>query len=344
MPQYDEAFVLDDPGTGEGYFGLTSVAINEDGEVIVVGAWGRQAAYIFTDASPQTVAPSGAPDRFGYSVAISPDGSTVVVGAPDFSGEGKAYVYGAPSWSLVATLTDPRGASEYFGQSVAAADGGIVAVLGYSLDDGKETLDVFHGLSYGSCESLDVEITADLEDISISSDGAVLAARGNANTFVYSGSGWSDRVMLEPPSGHDGFFSESAAVSGDGTAVLVAGQANYSYIFSGSGWGTVTYLAQPIRFESDYGDACAIDYEGDIAVIAAKGVEVEGIAGAGKLYAFEGSDDYTSVVADEPGPGEYLGRPVALSGDGTTLAVGTSSNRVVVFAGDGGGAGWGVHL
>lgn len=348
MPQYEQLFVLNDPGTGEGYFGEypKALAISNDGDIIVVGAVGRQAAYIFEGGSVTTLAPSGAPYLYGVSVAISPDGTTVAIGAPDsLGGEGKVYVYEAPSWNLAATLADPRGSGIiFFGQTVAAANGGIVAVQGYSLTESNETIDVFHGSSYGSCESLDVPTTADLYSITISSEGSVLAAQGNTNTYVYHGLDWGSRVILSPPPEHDGYFSESAAVSGDGSAVLVAGQANYSYIFSGSGWGTVTYLAQPIRYEFDYGRACSIDEAGDVAVIAAKGVWVNDVPSAGKAYAFEGPGDYTSVVADEPGYGEYLGQSVALSKDGTTLALGANSGRVVVFTTDIGGEGWGLLL
>jgi hypothetical protein len=74
---------------------------------------------------------TAAGDRFASSVAISPDGSTVIAGAPDHAGGGSAYVFGetSGSWSAVAELTgSDTAAGDGFGTSVGVGDS--TAVVG----------------------------------------------------------------------------------------------------------------------------------------------------------------------------------------------------------------------
>ena len=132
----------------------TALAMSADGHTLVVGApsTGNGAAYLFTEpatggwqnATPiaELTASDGASgDRFGQSVAVSDDGSTIVVGAP-FHGswKGAVYVFTEPQsggWQnatetaeLTPNLTTNGGNNDTgFGDSVAVSgDGGTVAV------------------------------------------------------------------------------------------------------------------------------------------------------------------------------------------------------------------------
>ena len=80
-------------------------------------------------------------DRFGWSLAISSDGNTAMIGAyNDDRGinSGSAYVFtrSGSSWTQQAKLTASDGASgDYFGYSVAVSSDGNTAVIGAHYDD-----------------------------------------------------------------------------------------------------------------------------------------------------------------------------------------------------------------
>lgn len=144
-PQADDAF-------GE------ATAMSADGSTVVTGAPGYDSdngsVYVFTEPPSGWAAASGGQtqatqllasdpsgdDFLGYSVAVSPDGSTVVGGAPNGpngNGVGAVYLYDEPGggWASNPTLTqtqevdNPNGDNEAYGGSVAiAGDSGPMAV------------------------------------------------------------------------------------------------------------------------------------------------------------------------------------------------------------------------
>ena len=83
-------------------------------------------------------------DWFGYSVSISSDGTTALIGAyyDDDKGanSGSAYVfkYNGTAWIQQAKLTASDGAaSDYFGNSVSISSDGTTALIGAYADDDK---------------------------------------------------------------------------------------------------------------------------------------------------------------------------------------------------------------
>lgn len=79
-------------------------------------------------------------DFFGYSVALSSDGSTLAVGARYKAiggnmSQGKVYVYtwNGSAWSETGIISSDGAAEDYFGSSVAfSADGKTLAVGAFS--------------------------------------------------------------------------------------------------------------------------------------------------------------------------------------------------------------------
>ena len=141
-------------GTGGDQFGK-SVAMSADGTTALIGAYGvslnKGAAYVFHVAGEGSWASSSSPtatltngggtsgDDFGYSIAMSSDGTTALIGAAGVSSStGAAYVFhvaGEGSWasssSPTATLTNSGGVSrDNFGYSVAMSADGTAAVIG----------------------------------------------------------------------------------------------------------------------------------------------------------------------------------------------------------------------
>lgn len=132
------------------------VAISADGQYAVVGAYwdddsGADAgsAYVFartgTTWSQQaklTASTAAAGDQFGYSVAISGDGTAVLVGANAHDQEGTdagsafVYVRQGTTWREAMHLTASDAApDDFFGRAVALSDDGQYALVGADGDD-----------------------------------------------------------------------------------------------------------------------------------------------------------------------------------------------------------------
>ncbi|MCP4135348.1 MAG: PKD domain-containing protein [bacterium] len=135
-------------GASGDYFGK-SVSISSDGNTVIAGAYGDEdngcysgSVYLYSrnDSSweeTKIVPSDGGPgDYFGYSVSLSPQGNTAIVGAyrhnTNGSSTGSAYLFrkNENSW-LESKLTPPDGScGHYFGQSVSLSSDGNTALAG----------------------------------------------------------------------------------------------------------------------------------------------------------------------------------------------------------------------
>jgi len=153
----NEAKLAADDGGPEDIFGV-SVALSGPGTTALVGAQGDEnpngerggSAYVFgrtagdwTQTAKLAAADGGPSDRFGHSVALSRDGSTAILGAPEDenpNGErgGSAYVFGrdGDSWAQTTKLVAADGYPlDYFGSDVALSGDGKTALVGAFGDD-----------------------------------------------------------------------------------------------------------------------------------------------------------------------------------------------------------------
>jgi hypothetical protein len=194
----------------------TSVAISADASTIVATAYGwssfRGAAYVYTkpatagwtaSAAPvMLTAPDGMPgDRFGTSSALSSDGSTVIIGAPQGNaGTGAVYVYTRPAAgagsrsasevtllaSEVTLLASDGSVGDDFGCRVAASADGrtvVVGARGFASDTGRVYIYSLHSASG--------RLATVAEAILMASNGAVgdwygfgVAVSGNGATIA----------------------------------------------------------------------------------------------------------------------------------------------------------------
>jgi hypothetical protein len=76
-------------------------------------------------------------DFFGWSVAISSDGNTAIVGAQYEDTAGSAYIFtwSGTSWSEQKIQASDIQGNSYFGASVAISDDGNTAIVGASRED-----------------------------------------------------------------------------------------------------------------------------------------------------------------------------------------------------------------
>jgi len=315
-----------DPSDSEGsaYFG-NSVAINDAGDVAIVGAYyddgtgaaaNSGAAYIFTNSGgwsetaklvpsdPETNAFSG------YSVSINGAGDVAIIGAYNDDGTGAAADSGAAyifsnsggGWTQVAKLlpSDPQ-TNSAFGYSVSINAAGDVAIVGAYQDEGT-------GLSNS----------------------------GAAYIFTDSG-GWSEVAKLVPSDPESGAnFGRRVSINGAGDVAIIsahvddgAGTTNSgaAYIFTNSGgWSeTAKLLPSDPEASASFGQSVSINAAGDVAIISAHTDDGAGTTNSGAAYIFTNSGGWSEtakMLPSDPEANANFGNSVAINATGSMMIIG----------------------
>ncbi len=296
---------------GAGNFGY-SVALSADGKTALIG--GRRdhgtigAAWVFTSSGSSwtqlgSKLTAGSEEKgegqFGYRVALSGDGKTALIGAPDDNGgvgAAWAFAFNGSSWEPQGpkvTGSEEFGAAE-FGKSVALSNTGETALVGGSADS---------------------------------------SALGAAWVFTRTGSTWTQQAKLKG-SGEKGTgrIGISAALSSDGNTALVGGGSDNGEL--GAAWvfvRTESVWAQqgPKLTASEevgtahFGFAAALSADGNTALIGGGGDNTE----VGAAWEFVRSEaTWTQLGSKLTGGGEvgtaHFGYSVALSETASTAIVG----------------------
>lgn len=294
--------VLADPGGNafQDCFGC-SIALSGNGTVILVGAFGTTVngnsdvgrVYVFAQSngmwSTSPVAILNTPDAvtgavFGYSVAVSADGTVALIGSPQLFGVGQAFLFAAQSGAWlsrpIATLPDPLSNKlDAYGFSVALSADGMAALVGADNSNNYS---------------------------------------GTAYLYNSIGGVWSvtpDSVFSDPDATSGDKFGFSVTLSGDATTALVGaigysgsglGAEGKAYVFKEINglWATTPTATatlvdpQPIALDQ-FGTSVALSSMGTVALIGAPqqpGVVPVGspnnTGGPGQAYAFENSNDW----------------------------------------------------
>jgi len=247
-------------------------------------------------------------DFFGYSVSLSSDGNTAIVGAygEDTGGSiaGAAYVFvrSGGVWSEQQKLTaSDAEADDNFGNSVSLSSDGNTAIVGAHYKDA----------------------------------GGINA--GAAYVFVRSGGVWSQQQKLTAgdPEEYD-YFGISVSVSSDGNTAIVGAYhedaggnsagAAYVFVRSGGVWSEQQKLTAGDAQEEDlFGYSVSLSSDGNTAIVGAH-YEDAGGSDAGAAYVFVRSGSVWSqqqkLTAGDAEANDNFGYSVSLSGDGNTAIVG----------------------
>ncbi len=344
-----------------------SVSVSGNGTTVVVGSTGstvganayQGSAYVYIwsgSAWTETklVASDGAAsNQFGCSVAISSDGSTVVVGT---NGPGKVYVY---KWSGSAWVETKLTASDgkQIGDSVAVSSDGTTVVAAASTDD---IVAVDQGSVYvfkwsGSAWTETKLVASDgaaydylggsADSLSVSSDGNTVvagsesddiganASQGSAYIFKWNGSAWAETKLTASDGTANDYYGESVDISTDGLTVVVgAPNANkgvvYIYKFSGSSWGETKLIAsdEATKVNSSFGNYVSVSSDGQSLAV---GDNSDGSFYQGSAYVYKWNGSAwieTKLTAADGAASDYYGQSVAISSDGSTVAVGAKQN------------------
>ncbi|HTA05643.1 MAG TPA: IPT/TIG domain-containing protein [Solirubrobacteraceae bacterium] len=259
-----------------------------------------------------------AESRFGTSMALSADGSTLIVGAPQASGStGAAYVYTreGESWVKQAAITPPAPTTSLQSEEQCAEE---------SPEEAGEC-------AFGAS----VAISADGKTALIG-DPSPSTTAGSALIYVRSEAGeWSQQAMLSGDglaSSHEGRFGKSVALSADGSTALVGVPSGgnlrggaWVFARTGTEWSKQAALidseAVPL---ARFGRAVALSADGQTALIG--GPTATGSVGAAWTFARSGAvwtQQGAALLGGEAELGAgHFGKSVALSGDGQTALVG----------------------
>ena len=240
----------------------TEVAINDAGDVLVGGAITdvvspdrtggavvfRRSGLSWIEAERVIAADPEDGAQFGVSVALSADGTRLVVGADQSGGTGAAYVYLDSGSGFVfeqKLLASDAETGARFGESVDISDAGDTIIVGAE----RATVDGF-------------------------------AQAGAAYVFRDQGAVWSEsEKLISPEPAASDLFGESVALVGDGSAALVGApfkddvlaNEGATYVFRGA---PLTYVQRltinGVETNSRLGTALAATANGARLVVGGK--------------------------------------------------------------------------
>jgi hypothetical protein len=290
-----------------------SVSLSADGTIVAIGEFshdvgtntneGRTKIYQYS-SNTSTWSQLGqdligdADDRSGRSVSLSADGTTVAIGASNHDGgkgRTKIYQYSSNTWSQLGQdlIGDP---GNWSGWSVSlSADGTIVAIGEFS-DDGFKGRTRIYEYSSNTWSQLGQDLIGDFtiklgeQSVSLSADGTTVAI----GEFIYDGGKGRTRI--------------------------------YQYSSNTSTWSK---LGQDL-IGGDPGDESgwSVSLSADGTIVAIGAYKHDGGKGRTRIYQYS-SNGWSQLGQDLVGdPGDYSGRSVSLSADGTTVSIGEFSHDV----------------
>ena len=290
----------------------------------------------------------------GFSVALSADGNTALVGEPGFStshGAARVLVRTASGWQGQAGLITGAGRA---GDSVALSADGNTALVGVPTNNSNiGAVDVY--TRSGSSWTQQTTLTGPGEtgaglfgfSVALSADGNTALVGGLQDNsvvgavwvFTRSGSTWSQQGSKLTASGEIGKaeFGNSVSLSADGNTALIGGVLDNgshgaAWVFTRSG---ETWTQQGSKLtgggesgNGEFGFSTAISEDGNTALIS--GAADNGNAGAAWVFTRSGEtwaqQGEKLTAGGESGAGEF-GFSVALSGSGNEALLGAPADN-----------------
>ena len=247
-------------------------------------------------------------DLFGVSVALSSDGSVVAIGAPYNNGNGidsgyvRIYQWDGLSWNQRGADLNGEAADDWAHLVSLSSDGSIVSIGapnndGNGADSGHVRIYKWDGLSWNQLGSdINGKVAGDRSCIAtLSSDGQVVAIGAPMN---------------------DGNGTDSGHVR--------------LYQWDGVSWNQLGNDIEGEAVGDESGSAVALSSDGSVVAIGASENDGNGTdSGHVRLYEWDGIS-WNQLGNDINGEyvSDYSGTSVALSSDGSVVAIGADYNSV----------------
>jgi uncharacterized repeat protein (TIGR02543 family) len=372
-----------------------SVAISADDTTALVGAYGSNlagtgvgAVFVYrvtsahhwsTTSQPwATITPSGGgaaagAHQFGYSVALSADGTTALIGSPSESSSGSAaYVYhvaSETSWASTvtpkATIYDGSGINDGFGDSVALSSTGTTALIGAPTGSGIPY--TYAGEAYIFRASSETSWASTATPTATLSNGATQnddfgysVALSTTGTTALIGSRFADAYVFRVASvshwastskptatlsNGAGPLGYSVALSGDGTTALVGAPLVYlstavgaAYVFQASAGNVWSPSPSPVATLTNGVDVDQ-DFASSVALSANGKTALVGAYGVntdtGAAYIFSTPSERAWSSQPTPSPKAILthGGGATNDGFGSSLTLSPDGTTAFIDAG-----------
>jgi hypothetical protein len=354
------------------YFGF-SVALSSDGTRLAVGGYlndggGTDSGHVrvfdlvggaWTKVG-DNIDGEAAGDRFGYSVALSSDGSRLAVGAyKNDSGYVRVFNWSGSAWIQLGADIDGEATGDWYGFSVAlSSDGSRLAVGGNQNDGGGTDAGHVRVFEYHQGSSTWIQLGVDIDgeaagdrlgfSVALSSDGTRLASgapyndgtgtdAGHVRVFNWSGSVWTQVGADIDGEAAGDQFGYSVALSSDGSRLAVGSNLNDGtgtdaghvrvFDWSGSAWSQVGGDIDGEAAGDYFGFSVALSSDGSRLAVGAR-LNDGGGTDSGHVRVFDlVGGTWTQVGGDLDGvaAGDRFAS-VALSSDGSRLAAGSQLN------------------
>jgi hypothetical protein len=357
-----------------------AVAISADGSTLLLGGSGDSqnigAVWVYTrTASGWTqqgakLTPSSGGGSFGAAVALSANGSTALIGAPnDAAGGGSAWVFKRAGgvWYEQQSIPYPYMYGAAFGTSVALSADGKTALIGAPYDLPTRNGQAYLFRSDGSFREMDGFTMATTRvgwSVSLSADGRTALVGGPSDSSASSepgsfctyttadGTHWIQGLRATPSDNvGQSRFGWSVSLSADGGTALIGGPyddssrgAVWLYTRSGSTWSERAKLKPTDeKFTAGCGAAVALSSDAKTALVGGPWDWGDGSGQRGAAWIFsDASGSLTQrgsklMAANESDRAEF-GSAAAISGDGRTALIGGLYDQGT--SPDGIGAGW----
>jgi uncharacterized repeat protein (TIGR02543 family) len=351
-----------------------NVALSSDGTIVAIGATkndggggdtGHVRIYQNTnDAWTQIggdIDGEAAGDRSGESIALSSDGTIVAIGAYGNDAHGgdtghvRIYQNTNDAWTQIGGDIDGEAAGDFSGWSVALSSDGLTVAIGAPTNSGGGTWAGRVGIyrnTNGAWTQIGGYIYGEAyydqsgSSVALSSDGTIVAIGayanrdggrvrlGRAGIYRNTNGAWTQiggYIYGEAAYDVGGY---SVALSSDGTIVAIAAPGNDGggdaagrvgiYRNTNDAWTQIGGDIYGEAADDSSGDSVALSSDGTIVAIGAKR-NSDGGTWAGHVRIYQNTNDaWTQIGGDIDGEaaGDDSGYSVALSSDGSTVAIG----------------------
>ena len=292
-------------------------------------------------------------DGFGFSVSVSSNGNTIVVGSwLNDSDRGAVYVYrlNDGSWDETKIIASDGVSGDTFGLSVSiSADGNtLIAGAYHDAPGGSAYIYKWDGLSWE-----ETKLTTPLGStifgfhVAVSSDGNIVAVgtpAGTGTVYMYSwdNSTWNETIITASDGEAGDFFGRIVSLSSDGNILLTGAYRDdvgvnadqgsaYIYRYTGSSWDETKITVSDGESTDYFGYSASLSSDGNTMIIGAVSDTVEGVVDQGSVYIFRWNGNTWNeikLIASNGAASDLFGYSAFISGDGHTFAIGAPGATV----------------